>query len=115
VTTDQGVYQGDSILSTASIGVLNSGSLVFDPPLPKWKTDAHSQCMMACVNKPYFKFDKKWWGDKELVLVASDTRGRWSDWLSWKHYKNNIIFCGVSGDEALRIEQLTDEQIKDEV
>ena len=54
------------------------------------------------------KFDQRWWGDLQEFYVANDTRGKYAYWLCNKKWKNNVILCIIVGDEARRVELLSD-------
>lgn len=51
-------FSGKKILMTASTGVLGSGRIGWDPPLPDWKKDAIEKVPMATFDKIAIRFDK---------------------------------------------------------
>lgn len=62
-------FEGDAIICTASVGVLKANLMQFNPPLPKWKTDAIDQIEMGNYVKIFCKFDKPWW--KNMRRIAN--------------------------------------------
>lgn len=46
------------VLVTVSTGVLHSGKIAFDPPLPQWKKDAIETLPMGLLNKVVMQFKK---------------------------------------------------------
>jgi monoamine oxidase len=51
-------FSGKKILMTASTGVLGSGRIGWDPPLPDWKQQAIKDVPMATFDKIAIRFDK---------------------------------------------------------
>jgi polyamine oxidase len=76
VTTSDGeVYTADFGLCTFSTGVLGSDMVTFNPPLPDWKQESILKMPMSVYTKIYLKFPRKFWDDKEYILLASDRKG----------------------------------------
>jgi monoamine oxidase len=51
-------FSGKKLLMTASVGVLGSGKIGFDPPLPDWKKEAIDKVPMATFDKIALRFDQ---------------------------------------------------------
>lgn len=112
---------------TASIGVLNSGLISFDPPLPDWKVDALASQKMATYVKIFAQWDKKWWKDSDFApstldgmswVVMMDGDGDDND--TWKVMgplptEAPIILFSAIDVEGERVEALTDDEVKEEI
>ena len=76
VTCEDGTrYIGEYVLVTFSIGVLQSDSVRFIPPLPEWKDVIINKFHMAAYSHIYLSFPSKFWDDTEWIVHASDRRG----------------------------------------
>lgn len=51
-------FHANRVLVTVSNGVLSSGKITFDPPLPKWKLEAIAKLPMGLLNKVVMQFKK---------------------------------------------------------
>lgn len=60
------------MLVTASIGVLQAGSINFVPPLPAWKTKAIANAKITSYVKVFVNWQKRWW-DNLVENPASPT------------------------------------------
>jgi monoamine oxidase len=56
-------FHGKRVLVTVSTGVLASGKIAFDPPLPQWKLDAIAALPMGLLNKVVLEFKGDIFGD----------------------------------------------------
>ncbi|CAB9504908.1 specific histone demethylase 1B [Seminavis robusta] len=114
-------YHADRIVSTVSVGVLQQQQIHFDPPFPDWKVTALNRIEMFCFAKVYAKFRKRLWpADKDYLVFISDgedNRGYYPLWMRYKTAKEDehLYMCYQGGDNARRVESLSQEQIKDEV
>ena len=51
IETNKGLFTARTLLVTVSTGVLQSGAIKFDPPLPQWKQDAIDSLPMGLYDK----------------------------------------------------------------
>ncbi|KAG6115909.1 hypothetical protein E4U13_002261 [Claviceps humidiphila] len=108
-------------ICTFSLGVLQSQTIGFEPPLPEWKRTAISKFSMGTYTKLFMQFNHTFWpADTQYFLYASPTkRGYFPVWQSLSADGflpgSNIIFATVVDDESYRLEQQTDEQTKAEM
>ena len=101
-------------MCTASIGVLRSGNIQFDPPLPKWKVDAINQVEMGNYVKIYCTFQTRWWDNHEYIFIASNNKGEYPQWMPI-HGGQPMLMAVVSGEKANELEKRDPEQVKDEI
>ncbi|KDR74115.1 hypothetical protein GALMADRAFT_269603 [Galerina marginata CBS 339.88] len=110
---------GDYALCTFSLGVLQHDDVAFSPPLPDFKQEGIYTMVMATYTKIFLRFPKKFWFDTEMAIYADSERGRYPVWQSLDHPNffpgSGIVFVTVTGDFAVRIEGLSDGQVKQEV
>ena len=120
--TQTSVYKADAVVSTVSLGVLQSDVIEFIPPLPSWKKEALNQIQQFNFGKVFVRFDT-WPDDRDphqLVFICKDTtkpRGYYPLWMRYRSAPEEqyLFMCYLGGAEARRVEALTEEQIKDEV
>jgi len=62
VTTAQGQrLEADRVIVTVPLGVLTSGSITFEPPLPAAKTAALARMQMGDLEKVVLRFEQRFW------------------------------------------------------
>lgn len=68
------LYRAPHIFVSAPLGVLKSGAIQFDPPLPTTHTKALDKLGVGNMNKVYVSFRYRFWGDKTgwLNFVTKD-------------------------------------------
>lgn len=89
VTTTAGVYHGDVALITVPLGILKSGILHFEPPLPQAKTQAIRRIGYGgdgVLNKLLLRFPRVFWPETRnrflSLLAEPDRRGIFTSWIS---------------------------------
>ncbi|XP_022893255.1 polyamine oxidase 1-like isoform X1 [Olea europaea var. sylvestris] len=116
VTTEDGcIYEASYIILSVSIGVLQSDLISFKPPLPKWKTEAITNCDIKVYTKVFLKFPHKFWPsqpEKEFFIYASERQGYYT---FWQHMENaypgsNILVVTLTNGESKRVEAQSDQQ-----
>ena len=112
-------YQADMIISTVSLGVLQSDAIQFVPPLPEWKKEALNEIRMFNFAKVYAKFRRRLWPEEKDYLVfvsgGENNRGYYPFWMKYKNTMDNLLMCYLGGAQARRVESLDLESIKDEI
>ncbi|MDX2140713.1 MAG: FAD-dependent oxidoreductase [Chloroflexota bacterium] len=113
VETDQVSFKADSVIITLPLGVLKSGAVTFDPPLPDDKRDAIERIGMGVLNKLYLKFPKAFWElDAELLGYVGEQHGAWAEWLNLAYYTGEPVLLGFNaGSFGTHIETLTEKQV----
>ena len=121
VTTAGGdTFTADYVLCTFSSGVLNSGSVQFDPPLPDWKKEAIFRLKPVYYTKIFLKFPSEFWDDSEWILhVSVPNTGHFPTFFDLDRPGffpgSKSLFAAVTGDEALRVEAQDDSKTMEEV
>ena len=119
-TTEDEVFTADYALCTFGSGVLDRGSVKFDPPLPGWKKEAIYRLRPVYYTKIFLKFPSKFWGDSEWILHVSAQNTR--------HFPaffdldragffpgSKSLYTVVTGDESLRVEAQDDSKTMEEL
>jgi monoamine oxidase len=70
VRTARASYQAERALITLPLGVLQENAVRFDPPLPRWKTEAISALAMGKVVKTALLFDEPLWPEDLAFLLV---------------------------------------------
>lgn len=120
-------YRAKTVIISVPLGVLKEGHIEFKPPLPRVKQDAIDRIGMGLLNKTIMVWDDEdedklpWPKDIEWMNRLT-TNGKFpkcqTHWTSFhngrKFGKHNILVAFSSGSNALRLEKLSDFQIKEE-
>ncbi|KAL2478432.1 Polyamine oxidase 1 [Forsythia ovata] len=114
-TEDGSIYEANYVILSVSIGVLQSDLISFNPPLPKWKTEAINNCDIMVYTKVFLKFPRKFWPcgpEKEFFIYANERRGYYT---FWQHMENaypgsNILVVTLTNGESKRVEAQSDQQ-----
>ena len=121
VATAEGeAFAADFALCTFGSGVLDRGSVKFDPPLPEWKKEAIYRLRPVYYTKIFLKFPSKFWGDSKWILHVSAQNIR--------HFPvffdldragffpgSKSLYTVVTGDESLRVEAQEDSKTIEEL
>ena len=120
ITAGGETFTADYALCTFGNGVLNRGSVQFEPPLPEWKKEAIYRLRPVYYTKIFLKFPSKFWGDSEWTLHVSAQNTR--------HFPvffdldragffpgSKSLHAVLTGDEALRMEAQDDSKTMEEV
>lgn len=76
IETHSGIIKTKAVIITVSTGVLASENIIFDPPLPTWKTRAIEETPMIKSNHIALKFNKDifGFGQDQPILLEDDHR-----------------------------------------
>ncbi len=119
VHVEDGTFAADKVIVTASIGMLKSGRLVFDPPLPAAKQAAIRNIGYGggVLNKIAIRFPNAFWPNSEARNICLPSpiarRGIFSNWTSLNSLTGQpILLSFSSGANGVRIERdLSDSEI----
>lgn len=120
ITADGDTFSADYGLCTFSSGVLHSGSVTFDPPLPDWKKEAIYRLRPVYMTKIFLKFPSDFWDDNEWILhVSVPNPAHFPAFFDLDRTGffpgSTALFTTVTGDEAVRVEAQDDSKTKEEV
>lgn len=81
VSTSRGEHAADCAVVTVPVGVLQSGGLAIEPPLPEPVAGALSRLTMNAFEKVFLRFPRRFWEDGVYAIRQQGPEGRW--WHSW--------------------------------
>jgi monoamine oxidase len=114
VHTDRERFQGDHVVVTLPLGVLQSGAVQFDPPLPTKKRTAIDALGMGLLDKCYLRFPESFWPDTDWLtyVPGPDRYGQWEQWLNVARAGGKPILLGLNAaDFGRALEKLSDAEI----
>ena len=106
-------FEAAAVVVTVPLGVLKSGSPVFQPALPRRKRRAIDQLGMGVLNKTCLLFDHVFWQeDVELVGYVGAETGQWAETLNLYPYTGQpILMMFNAGSYGARIEAMPDAEV----
>ncbi|MEH3153863.1 MAG: NAD(P)/FAD-dependent oxidoreductase [Gordonia paraffinivorans] len=81
VTTDRGRFDAPTAVLTVPVGVLQSGDLTIEPPLPATNARALDHLRMNAFEKIVLRFPRRFWPDDVYAIRQQGSHGR--RWHSW--------------------------------
>jgi monoamine oxidase len=94
-------FEGPAAIVTVPLGVLKSGAITFDPPLPDGHTHAVNALGFGVLSKSYFRFDqRKWKEENAFYLYLGADAGQWSQWFSLPGASGPIVLAFNPGDRG---------------
>lgn len=111
-TKDGRVFYAKAVILTASIGMIKSGEIVFDPPLPRDKKDALRCIEMGDEAKVALKFRRRFWPDEAVFLNRIDEHHEMARTYIipfCKDDEKNVVLTALfAGAEADKIRSMRD-------
>ena len=103
----------DAAVVTLPLGVLQSGAVAFDPPLPAAHRAAIESLGMGVLDKVVLVFEDAFWGpDPHVVVLLPEQPGRFVAWVNLLPLVGVPALMGFnSGSTARALEDLDDEQV----
>ncbi|SIO85211.1 NAD(P)/FAD-dependent oxidoreductase [Nocardiopsis sp. JB363] len=91
----------DRVLVTLPLGVLRSGQVAFDPPLPEAKQGSLERLGNGRLEKLFLRFDEVFWGDAEVIVHLGTEEGTWFHWYSGQNvFGVPVLVCRNGGNAA---------------
>lgn len=102
----------DAVIVTVPIGVLQSGTIEFDPPLPLPVRGALDRIGCGPVTKVFFSFDSAFWAPRRAFWIAADPPAVFELWVDVSAVRGAPTLCAFAvGDHAARVEQMTEDDL----
>ncbi|XP_072050521.1 uncharacterized protein [Amphiura filiformis] len=124
VTTSDGTeYTGDRVLVTFSLGVFQNEVVQYIPELPDWKKHVLFKTSVTYYNPIFINFAEPFWDDAELIMNVHEQYNYYPDFFNFDVFQsqqsrwpdNHVLTIHILGDDALRVDQQSDEETKAEV
>ncbi|WP_204081083.1 flavin monoamine oxidase family protein [Mycobacterium riyadhense] len=98
-------FEGPAAIVTVPLGVLKSGAITFDPPLPDGHTHAVSTLGFGALAKTYFRFDRRTWDVANAFYQFLDSDdGMWAQWFSLPTAAGPIVLAFNAGHRGRYVE-----------
>lgn len=125
------IHEADQVVITVPLGVLKSGSITFQPPLPDWKQDVIERMGFGLLNKVVLVYEKAFWephrdmfgllneAEHKASMRPEDystRRGRY--YLFWNCLKTSgkpVLIALMAGEAAHYAEATSNDQLVKEV
>ncbi|KAF2869343.1 flavin-containing amine oxidoreductase-domain containing protein [Massariosphaeria phaeospora] len=125
------VFEADQLVITTPLGVLKSGSITFQPPLPDWKQSVIERMGFGLLNKVILVYEEAFWEpDRDMFGLLNEAehqaslnpddysarRGRF--YLFWNCIKTSgkpTLVALMAGEAAHYAETSTDDHLIHEV
>lgn len=111
IHTPRGVHTARQLVVALPLGVLQSGDVVFDPPLPPSRREAlHEGLAMGLLNKVALRFDRPFWPvERDWLQVVDAAPGEFAEWVTLHRVTGRPALFGFNAAGAAeRIEGLDD-------
>ncbi|MGO9184276.1 flavin monoamine oxidase family protein [Mycobacterium sp.] len=94
-------FEGPAAIVTVPLGVLKSGAIAFDPPLPDGHTHAISTLGSGVLSKTYFRLNRRTWKEENaFYLYLGAEPGTWSQWFTLPSDAGPIVLAFNAGDRG---------------
>lgn len=115
LVTASGERRAGWAIVTVPLGVLQAGTITFDPPLPAAKTAALGRLGMGLLDKVVLRFDEVFW-DRNAHLIgrvpAEGAPQEWVEWLNLLPFVHEPILVGFNaGSVAARLAARSDSEV----
>ncbi|WP_394770870.1 FAD-dependent oxidoreductase [Lacisediminihabitans sp.] len=104
----------DRAVVTVPLGVLQQGSIAFEPLLPFSHRAAIQALGMGAVETVWLRFDKPFWSTDAAAWNLVGTDDDFTSWINLEAVTGEPVLVGiVGGDAARRVAKLSDDQVID--
>ena len=107
VSTDAATHEADAVVVTVPLGVLKTGAVQFDPPLPEWKQGAIDRLGMGTLTKVILSFETVFWPPNQYVFghMPGDIGETPAMIINlWKTHRKPVLAMLIGGEEGQGIE-----------
>jgi monoamine oxidase len=98
-------FEGPAAIVTVPLGVLKSGAITFDPPLPEGHTHALNALGFGVLSKSYFRFNRRSWNaENAFYLFMGPDPGVWAQWFTLPSAAGPIVVAFNAGELGRSVE-----------
>lgn len=110
-------FGGQRCVVTIPLGVLKANSIQFKPGLPKYLKRGIELIQVGNVNKVFCLFDSCFWPEKTQYFgFHAPDPGMFCYWMNYRTFsKSNVLVAFATGYAGEKLEQMTDQQIKEQI
>lgn len=115
ITSSSDSHDYDAVIVTVPLGVLEKGSIAFNPPLPTQKQKAIQRMGMGLLDKLYLEFEDVFWDKKKTWIYTPENdlpHGTFNVWLNFAKYLDVPIIMAFNGaSPALELSKRSDDDL----
>jgi monoamine oxidase len=105
-------FEGPAAIVTVPLGVLQAGTITFDPPLP----DAHAHAVGALgfgvLSKSYFRFERRTWDvENAFCQFLGSDGGTWAQWFTLPIAAGPIVLAFNAGHRGRSVESTSPSEL----
>ncbi|MEE6176203.1 FAD-dependent oxidoreductase [Mycobacterium sp. 050134] len=98
-------FEGPAAIVTLPLGVLKSGAVMFDPPLPDTHVRAVNALGSGVLSKSYFRLNRRTWqAENAFYEYLGAEPGLWSQWFALPVAAGPIVLAFNAGDRGRTVE-----------
>ena len=110
--TNRGPIEAARCVVTLPLGVLQSGTVAFEPPLPDAMVGAIDRLGMGLLDKTVLFFPRPFWDDADLLGFVPESGSEWIEWLNLERHWGEPALIGFNaGSTAERIAAMGDAEV----
>ena len=95
-----GQWTAAKVIVTVPLGVLKSGAIQFDPPLPRRHAEAIDRLGVGRFEKLVLKFDSAFWDDVDQIQVVDAPGAPFSGWYNLNRAVGHPALMALNGGAA---------------
>ncbi|WP_414685978.1 flavin monoamine oxidase family protein [Mycobacterium sp.] len=94
-------FEGPAAIVTVPLGVLKSGAITFEPPLPDPHIHAVNALGFGVLSKSFFRFSRRSWdAENAFYQYLGAEPGAWSQWFTLPGAAGPIVLAFNAGDRG---------------
>lgn len=102
-------FEGPAAIVTVPLGVLKSGAITFEPPLPEPHSKALNALGFGVLSKSYFRFEKRTWDQENAFFQYLGPEGEapsgwWAQWFTMPAAAGPIVLAFNAGHRGRQVE-----------
>ncbi len=103
VDADGEAMKADRVVVTIPLGVLKTGAVAFEPPLPEDKRTAVEAIGMGLLDKVWLRFEEQFWSDEALMWTRVAPAGEpFTEWFNLAPLTGRPVLLALLGGPLAR-------------
>ncbi|OBF53309.1 monoamine oxidase [Mycobacterium sp. 852002-50816_SCH5313054-b] len=112
VRTKDRSFEGPAAIVTVPLGVLKSGAIAFDPPLPDPHLRAVNALGFGVLSKSFFRFSRRSWDvENAFYQYIGAEPDVWTQWFSLPSAAGPIMLAFNAGDRGRWVESASPKEL----
>ncbi len=105
-------FDGSAAIVTVPLGILKSGAIAFDPPLPAGHADAVNALGFGVLSKSYFRFERRTWeSEGAFHAFRGSDPGLWAQWFTLPIDAGPIVLAFNAGHVGRSVESSSPDDV----